>query len=193
MAFSRAYLKSLGLTDDQTQAVVDAHLEVVNPLKDERDKLKGEAAKAEELQKQIDDLKGGEDYRAKYEEEHKSFEAYKGEVAKKEEHAKIEAEYRKLLAEEKIPAKRLDAVIRLTDFDGVKLDKEGHLQDTDKLREGIRKDWGEYITETHERGAEVQTPPTTGKPSRSKAEILAIKDAGERQKAIAENHELFGF
>lgn len=193
MAFTRAYLKSLGCNDDQTQAIVDAHLEVVNQIKEERDKLKTEAEKLPALEKQLEDLKTGEDYKAKFEKEHADFEAYKGDVARKETRAKIEAEYRKLLAEEKIPQKRLDAVIRLTELDGMKLDKDGHLQDTDKLREEIRKDWGEYVQETHERGAEVQTPPTTGKPTRSKAEILAIKDAGERQKAIAENHELFGF
>ena len=39
----------------------------------------------------------------------------------------------------------------------------------------------------------VEKPLQTGKPSKTKEEIFAIKDTDERQKAIAENHELFGF
>lgn len=193
MAFTRSFLKALGLTDEQVGAIIDEHTGVTDALKKQRDDYKAEAEKLADARKELDALKGGEDYKARYEEEHKSFEAYKADVAKKENRAKVEAEYRKLLADEKISAKRIDAVIRLTDLDGMKLDKDGHLTDTDKLREGIRKDWSEYITETTERGAQVATPPTTGKPQMSKTEILAIKDTGERQKAIAENHELFGF
>ena len=41
--------------------------------------------------------------------------------------------------------------------------------------------------------ANVSNPPG-GEPGKmTKKEIMEIKDAGERQKAIAENHELFGF
>ena len=193
MAFTRAFLKALGLTDEQVGAIIDEHTGVTDALKKQRDDYKAEADKLAYARKELDALKGEGDYKARYEEEHKSFEAYKADVAKKENRARVEAEYRKLLADEKINAKRIDAVIRLTDLDGMKLDKDGHLTDTDKLREDIKKDWSEYITETTERGAQVATPPTTGKPTASKADILAIKDTAERQKAIAENHELFGF
>lgn len=192
MAFTRAFLRALGLSDEQVSAVIDEHTGVTDALKKQRDDYKAEAEGLADARKELDALKG-EDYKARYEDEHKAFEAYKADVSKRETRAKVEAEYRKLLAEEKIAAKRIDAVIRLTDLDGMKLDKDGHLSDSDKLREGIKKDWSDYITETTERGANVATPPTTGKPTASKAEILAIKDTGERQKAIAENHELFGF
>ena len=193
MAFTRSFLKALGLSDEQVGAIIDEHTAVTDALKKQRDEYKAEADKAADARKELDALKGGEDFKAKYEDEHKAYESYKAEVARKETRAKVEAEYRKLLADEKIPAKRLDAVIRLTDLDSMSLDKEGHLKDTDKLRENIRRDWSEYITETTERGASVATPPTTGKPTMSKEEILAIKDTTARQKAIAENHQLFGF
>ena len=39
----------------------------------------------------------------------------------------------------------------------------------------------------------VEKPPQTGKVTKTKEEIYAIKDTAQRQKAIAENHELFGF
>lgn len=192
MGFTRSFLKALGLTDEQVTAAMDEHVSVTDALKKQRDEYKEQADKLQEAEKRLEEIKSGEDFKAKYESEHKAFEDYKAEAAKKETQAKVEAAYRKLLAEEKISAKRIDAVIRLTDLSGMKLDKDGNLNDTDKLREEIRKDWGEYITETRERGAAVENPPQTGKPSKTKEEILAIRDTGERQKAIAENHELFG-
>lgn len=192
MAFTRSFLKTMGLTEEQVQAVVDAHLEVVNSLKQERDTLKEQADKVPELQKALDGFKNGEDYKAKYEKEHGDFEEYKAKVTKAEQTAKVKAAYRKLLSDQNIPEKRLDAIIRLTDFEGIKLDKEGKLTEEDKLVNAIKRDWGEYITETHERGAKVDTPLSTGKGTKTKEEIMAIKDTGERQKAIAENHELFG-
>lgn len=192
MGFTRSFLKALGLTDEQVTAAMDEHVSVTDALKKQRDEYKEQADRLQEAEKRLEEMKNGEDFRAKYESEHKAFEDYKADVVKKETQAKIEAAYRKLLADEKISAKRIDAVVRLTDFSGMKLDKDGNLAESEKLREEIKKDWGEYITETRERGAAVENPPQTGKPSKTKEEILAIRDTGERQKAIAENHELFG-
>lgn len=191
MAFTRSFLKSMGLSEEQIQAVIDAHLEVVNPLKEDRDKLKQDAANASDLQKELDSLKSGEDFKAKYDAEHKAFEDYKNEMKAQAEQAKVQAAYRKLLAEEKISEKRLDAVCRLTDFSKMKLDKDGNLTDVDKLRESIKSDWSDYITDTIVKGAEVENPPKVAKATMTKAEIFAIKDTAERQKAIAENIDLF--
>ena len=57
MAFTRALLKTLGLSEDQVQSVIDAHLEVVNPLKEERDRLKVDAEKLPSITKQRDEYK----------------------------------------------------------------------------------------------------------------------------------------
>ena len=123
MAFTRNWLKTLGITEDQVSAIMEEHVAVVNGLKEDRDKYKAEAEKLPAVQKELDDLKSGEDYKAKYDQEHKDFEAYKQQVADNEVLAKKKAAYRKLLAEEKISEKRLDAVIRLTDFSKITLDK----------------------------------------------------------------------
>lgn len=193
MAFTRALLKTLGLSEDQVQSVIDAHLEVVNPLKEERDRLKVEAEKLPSITKQRDEYKAIVD-KGDYEAEHKAFEEYKAKVAQDAEQANVKAAYRKLLNDCKISDKRLDAIIKVTDFNGMALDKDGNLKDADKLRDAIKSDWGEFITETHEKGANVETPLDTGnKPARTKAEIMAIKDTAERQKAIADNHQLFGY
>ena len=80
----------------------------------------------------------------------------------------------------------------MTDFSDIEMDGD-KIKDEAKTLAAIKQDWGEYVAVTQTRGASVANPPTTGKATRSKDEILSIKDTAERQKAIAENHELFGF
>ena len=72
MAFSRDFLKALSLTDEQVGAIIQEHTSVTDALKAQRDKAKEdlsaaqkEAAKVTELQKEIDALKGGEDFKAR--------------------------------------------------------------------------------------------------------------------------------
>ena len=166
MGFSRSFLKSAGLTDDQISAVMEEHNSVVAALSKQRDdfkadaeKYKADADKLPDVQKELDTLKGGEDYKAKYEKEHTDFEAYKTQVAKDAEDAKIRAAYRKLLSEEKISEKRLDSIIKVTDFSGMKLDKDGNLENDKALRESIGKDWADFKVTQRERGPQVNTPP----------------------------------
>lgn len=192
MAFSRSFLKSTGLTDEQITAVIEEHTAVTDALKADRDKYKAEAEKAADLQKQLDGM-SGENWQEKYEKEHTAFEDFKSKTAADAEAAKVKAAYRQLLADEKISEKRLDSILKVTDLSVLKLDKDGKLKDEDKLRKSINDEWSEFKTTVTEKGATVEKPPQTGKPTRTKEEIFAIKDTAERQRAIAENHELFGF
>ena len=61
------------------------------------------------------------------------------------------------------------------------------------LAEVIRREWADFIVVRERRGAKVQTPPGNHRPTMSKREILSIRDTAQRQRAIAENHEVFGF
>jgi hypothetical protein len=191
MALKRSFLESMGLTEQQISAIMDEHTAVTDRMKKEIEQYKADADRLPEVQKELDAIKGGEDYKAKYDKEHQDFEDYKAQVARDGDAAKVRSAYRRLLSDEKISEKRLDAICKVTDFSAMRLDKDGSLHDADKLREAIKQDWGEFITETSERGTTVETPPA-GKSTMTKADILAIKDAGARQKAIAENLSLFG-
>lgn len=193
MAFTRNFLKSTGLSDDQITAVMEEHVAVVDGLKADRDNYKAEADKAAELQKQLDEINSGEDFKAKYEKEHQDFEDFKKKTADEAEATRVQAAYRSLLVDEKIGAKRLDSIMKVTDFGKMKLNKDGRLENEDQLRKSINEEWSEFKTTVTERGAKVETPPQIGKATKTKEEIYAIKDTAERQKAIAENHELFGF
>ena len=192
MALTRNMLKGMGLTDEQVSAIIDAHTDTTDALKAQRDQYKADAEKLPAVQKELDDIKNGKDWKSEYDTLNKSFADYKAAVAGKETLAAKQAAFRKLLAAENIPDKFHDRIIRMTDFDAVELEN-GAIKDESKQREGIKTEWGEYIAAPETHGAKVDTPPATGKVTRSKAEILAIKDTAERQKAIAENHEAFGF
>lgn len=159
MAFSRSYLKSCGLTDEQVSSVMEEHTSIVDALKKERDAYKTDADKLTEVQRELETLKGGEDFKAKYEKEHQDFETYKADIAKKAQLEKVQAAYRKLLLDEKISEKRLDGIIRLTDFDKIKLDKDGNLEDVATLKDNIGKEWGEFRVSTKEKDHKPDTPP----------------------------------
>ena len=63
MAFTRKFLKALGLTEEQVDSVVEAHTETVDGLKSQMAGYKADAEKLEDVQKKLDDLKakgGGE-------------------------------------------------------------------------------------------------------------------------------------
>ena len=193
MAFTRSFLSATGLSEEQVKAVMEEHVAVTDALKADRDKFKAEAEKAADLQKQLEGIKGGEDFKAKYENEHKAFEDFKKKTAEDAEAAKVRAAYRKLLIDEKIGEKRLDSILKVTDFSKMKLDKDGTtLENEAELRKSIGDEWGEFRTTVTEKGANVETPPKTGNTKMSKDEILKISDTTARQKAIAENLDLFG-
>lgn len=192
MALTRKLLKGMGLTEEQIDSVIDAHTETLDGLKTQIETYKADAAKLKDVQKELNDLKNGKDWKAEHDQLEKAFKDFKAEVAGKETLAAKQAAYRKLLSAENIPEKLHDKIIKLTDFSAIELDGD-KIKDEGKQRESIKADWGDYVATTQTRGAHVDNPPTNGKPTRTKAEILAIKDTAERQQAIADNHEIFGF
>ena len=83
MSLTRGMLKGMGLTEEQVSAIIDAHAETVDGLKESLKAAKADADKLKSVQKELDDLKAndGDDYKAKYEKEHSEYEAYKKTVA----------------------------------------------------------------------------------------------------------------
>lgn len=196
MAFTRKMLKALGIEDDKIEQIMDAHTEVVDALKEQRDGYKGDADKLNAVQKELEALKAnnGDDYKEKYEKEHKAFEQYKTEQTAKETKAAKAKAYRKLLKTANIDEKRFDGILKLTDLDGIEMDADGKIKDADKHSENIKSEWADFIVNTKTEGTKTVNPPTNngGKTTMTRAEIMAIKDDDERQAKIAENPHLFG-
>ena len=186
MAFSRAFLKALQLTDEQISSIIEAHTDVVDALKKQRDdykadvdKWKAEADKLPGIQKELEALKSGDDFKAKYEKEHSDFEAFKAGIETEKVTARKIAAYRELLKAENIADKRHDLIVEALKkagrFDAMKLDKDGKLEGLDDLKKGIADEWGEFRVTTRERKQTVPTPPkdNPGSAADGRAKTLA--------------------
>lgn len=195
MAFTRKFLKALGLTEEQVDSVVEAHTETVDGLKSQMAGYKADAEKLKDVQKELDDLKAkgdGEDYKSKYDSEHAAFEKYKNDQNAKESAALTERLYREQLNALGITGKRADSIVRLTDLSTVKV-KDGKLEDADGVKKGIQTDYADFIPKTWTDGADPADPLHSGG-KMSREEIYKKDDKGryllstaERQKALAES------
>lgn len=109
-SFTRKMLKELGLEEEAIQKVIEAHLDVVNSLKDERDELKEKASKADELQKQMDGMKN-EGWKEKAEKAENELEGLKNQIKAESDMAKLKEAYRALLVKENVSEKWIDRVM----------------------------------------------------------------------------------
>lgn len=192
---TRKFLTALGIEDENVQdQIISAHTEATDALKEQRDGYKADAEKLPEVQKELDTLKeqSGDKIKAQYDKLKKDFDDYKEEQQKKEITAKKKSAYKGLLKDAGISASRIDAVLKVSDVDGIEFDDEGKIKDSDKLVENIKKEWADFIVKSTEKGAQVGNPPANEGKALSREEILKIKDTSERQKAIAENLSAFG-
>lgn len=196
MALTRRSLKNMGIDDEKIEEIIASHTETVDALKEQRDSYKADAEKLPAVQKELDDLKAAvkdDGYEGKYNDLKGEFEAYKKGVEEKETTAKKEKAYRTILKDCGVSEKRIDSVMKVTDFGKLKLDKDGNLEGVDALKNDIKEEWSEFIVTEGAKGADVPKPPeSSGKTTyKDKSEIMAIKDVVERQKAIADNIEMF--
>lgn len=198
MGFSRKMLKAMNIEEDKIEQIIDAHSETVDALKADRDAYKEDAAKLAAVQKELDELKakGDDGYKAKYEAEKAAHDALKADIAAKEtKKAKTDA-YRELLKGANIDEKRIATILRAEapTIDKIELDADGKIKNAEQYTQNIKSDWADFIVTQSAKGANTATPPANGgaASTKTKEDILKIKDAGERQKAIAENPTLFG-
>lgn len=195
MSLTRKMLKGMSLTDEQIDTIIEAHTETTDALKEERDRYKAEAGKLPAIQQELDDLKskGDDGFEKKYNDLKAEYDKYKQDQADRANKAAVESAYKALLKEAGVSDKRIASILRVTDLSGAKLDKDGKLKDSDKMVESIKSEWADFIQTADVKGADTKTPPKNSGGSMTKEDILKIKDTTERQQAIAENHELFGF
>lgn len=195
MAMTRKSLKAMGLTDEQIDSIIEMHTETVDGLKDKLKTAEDKASKLDDVQKELDGLKAnsGDDYKAKYEKEHKDFEAYKKGVTEKETKAAKEKAVKAYFEGKNITGANLDIAMRgaSAEIAGVELDGD-KIKDTAALDALVGGTFAGLVVSKTVQGAQTANPPANnGGSTMTKSDILKIKDAGERQKAIAENLNLF--
>lgn len=165
MALTRKMLKAMGIEDEKIEQIIEAHTETTDALKEERDGYKANAEKLPEMETKYNDLKkqiedsDDDEYKEKYENEHKAFEDYKAKVnADKAKANKVDA-YKSLLKEVGVSEKRIDSVIKVTSLDDIELDDEGKIKDADKVKESVKEEWSDFIVTEDRKGADTATPP----------------------------------
>lgn len=208
MSLKRKDLSAMGLEPAQIDAIIEGHSETVNALQDEIEKLKNElqgadkdSEKLKEVQKELNNLKKKVEAEAKeregkdYDELKREFEAYKKDIEQKAIRASKENAYRSILKDAGIPEKHWDKIIKYSDVDGVELDENGKITTAKDIMKYLKEEWADHIETTRHKGVDLDTPPANANTGTgmTKEQIDAIEDTAERQKAMLENHELYGF
>ena len=206
MAFSikqtKAILQEYGIPAENLDAAAErlcaAHKTDLDAIKEERDTYKRDAEALATVQKELDDLKARQDdgFKEKYEQEKAAYKEFRKETAKKETLAAKTKAFREILKDANITSEQAVAkVLKYTnlDSDDYALDENGKFKDAKKILKSVQEEWPEQITHETVRGAETPAPPANnGGRTVTKEQIMGIKDAGERQRAIAANLDLFG-
>ena len=190
MALERKTLREI-LEDETTDTsgklkkILDVLHKETDTLQNQLDEKDAALAKAE---KDRDAANGGKQAAEK------ALTDYKAQQTQKDTHAAKEAKFRELLKTAGVLDKYADRVVRLSgeDIDKLELDDKGEVKDAKKLTDSLKSDWGDFVATTTTTGARVDTPPTNTGSKMTKEQIINIKDASERQAAIAANPEAFG-
>lgn len=179
MALTRKFLSALGIEDAKADEIIEVHSTTVTNIKSELEKYKEKAEnleKSEEklkdfekLQKEVEKLKETvkikedetQDYKSKYEKTQKEYDDYKESIKNKEIKDTKSNAFKGLLKEAKIPEKRFDAIVKLSDddIDKIEFEEDGSIKNKDDIIKSISDNWSEYVRDTQTRGANTSTPP----------------------------------
>lgn len=171
MAFTRKMLKALGIEDDKIDQIMDAHTEVTEGLKQERDTAKAAADELTKVKEQLEQAKqslkdaekNGKDLQSKYDTEHVEYEKLKNEItakATKEKTDKAIIEWAKSKGYSEAGAKKI------AKYGGygerIKFDDDGKPTNLDELENDVAAEWGEYKGETKTDTHQNNNPVTGG-------------------------------
>lgn len=156
----------------------------------EKERYKAKLSEIEELkegkQTAEDSVATAEKWKTKYEGIKQELSDYKKSVQAKETRTQKTDAYKSLLKEIGVNDKRIDAILKVTDLDGMELDADGKLKDSAELKKTAKNEWSDFIVTTHTQGAQTATPPGGAVTPKTREEIMQIKDTTERQRAWAE-------
>lgn len=170
MALTRSYLKGLQLTEEQVNAIIEAHVETVDALK----------AQAADIQAKLDAAPSAEsisEIQAKFDSLNGEYSAYRADTEARDTRRKKEAAYINALKDAGVSDKRFDAIIRCDSdaIDAIELDDNGAIVGADDLRQSITNNWSDFITQHKEiPGAPVPQPPSPAPVAYTMADIRGM-------------------
>lgn len=194
----KAVLSANGLPTENLDAAANElcsrHKTSLDAIIEERDSFKDKAKQYDDVKKELDELKKNpsEDWKAKHDAVKKEYDDYKADLANKEVLGTKKAAFAKIAKSKGITDEKLIALITNNyDFSKEELDGD-KLKNEKTIGDFLTTEYSGFIAKDGKEGASVERPPVNTGGSKTKEEILAIKDGHERRKAMAENPELFG-
>lgn len=180
MALGRNFLKSMGLTDEQVNAIIEGHRESLDGVIKERDDAKAELAKLPDVTKERDDLKkqleelqkaGGDVAKIQ-----KEFDDYKASIEVEKTNAKKQTAMRALL-KDSVGIKRekaLDLIMAAEKLDGYELGENDQFKDADNIIKAMKEKHADWIGEVKDEGIPPLNPPGGGGTKLTKDQIRGM-------------------
>lgn len=184
MALTIRYLKGLGLDEEQAQRVL-GELEAEQAHSGEQAQALTQAQQELTQARQEMETLGKTLAR-----EREAFARYKARAEEAALRSQREALFRKALCEAGVAERHAQALTRASDLTRFAV-RDGAFEDGDAVAEYITQEWGDFIPEVSTHGVRVQTPPDLAEPGMTRAQIMGIRDATDRQRAIADNIDRF--
>lgn len=162
MALTRKMLKSMNLTEEQVDSIIEEHTTVTNALKEQIANHSDEAEKLSEALKEIAALKkqiaenSGKDYEALKAE----YEKFKADVEAQAVRTAKETAMKDVLKDIGINERHWAKILKYSDFDSILLDKDGKLENAKDIRAALKEEWSDHIETQSPKGSAPEQPPT---------------------------------
>lgn len=187
MAFTREFIRKLAKESDVElpkefiDGIVSEHLNARNAYAEEQ--VKAELANS---QTNVEDSEEYKALKKLYDDERTSYKKFKDEVTEKETKGKKIEVFKKLLQQSGVSAKRIDAVIKVSDdvINNIEFNEKGEVKDVDKITEGIKSEWSDFIMKPEQIKADIPSPPVLGGDTGNTKEHRAAKIAAEYHKSL---------
>lgn len=197
MALTRKFLRALEIPEDKVDEIIGEHTAALENIKTERDTLKAASGDLTKAQAEITRLTGELEKAQKNSGDaakvQAEFDAYKTQVEKEKANAGKQKAVREVLRGAGVQRDEfIDLLMGKVDLETLEMDGDA-VKDPDKLVSPLKNSYSGCFADIKTEGAPPAPTIKGGGGGMSKADIMKIKDARERQQAIADNHELFGF
>lgn len=193
MALTRSMLKSMNLTEEQINAIIEEHTAAKDSLKSQIKNLEEKYVDYDDLKKDYEKLSADvkeNNWKEKYDTINQEFDEYKKEVKKNHQNDIKKELYKDLLIENGVSEKQISSILEVTKFDEIELDENEKLADVEALNDNIHSKWDGFIVKNSFSGVNAENPPENNSGT-TKNDIMKIKDTVERQQEIANHLELF--
>lgn len=193
MALTRSMLKSMNLTEEQINAIIEEHTTAKENLKSQIKDLENKYSDYDEIKNNYEKLSANvkkDNWQEKYNSVTQEFENFKQEIEKEHITENKKEQYKDLLLNNGVSEKQISSILEVTKFDEIDLDENGKLADVESLNNNIKSKWDGFIVKTQVSGVNSENPPANNS-STTKEDIMKIKDPVQRQQEIANHLELF--